>query len=197
MVEEQNSKSSKKKAVKKKMVKKKASPKKKSSSKLGHDPLSWIDENDAEKLKKQNQPVNQTTEGRSGSMPEEKVAEGEEVSLEEPVDQPEVSSEEVTPAVESEKSEDENMLDLPVYFGIAQVADVYQQMKSIIESDSNAIDIKAGDIESIDTAALQLLSAFIKQAEENNKSVSWSSRSEKIDSAIAVLNMAESLSVAS
>ena len=39
----------------KKSVKKKTVKSKSKTSKLGHDPLSWIDENDAEKIKIQNQ----------------------------------------------------------------------------------------------------------------------------------------------
>ena len=186
----------KKKAAKKKAAKPKV-------SKLGHDPLSWIDDAEAENLKQENrqkheisEPVEQEDTGDTTENHEQAIAPVEEApaEIEAPVEAvEEVVEEEVQ--VEPEAEEDSKMLDLPVYFGIAQVAEVYQKMQPLVESSDDPVEIKADDVESVDTAALQLLLGFVKQLEEKGKSVKWMGCSDKFNSSVIVLNMGETLGI--
>ena len=101
----------------------------------------------------------------------EKVEDTEETEASETVAEQieEVTTQPVEPeSPGNEGQEDQNskgnaMLELPIYFGIAQVGEVYENMKTVAENAGEEVKIKADDIESIDAAALQLLLVFIKQ----------------------------------
>ena len=173
-------------APKKKSTKKKsATVKKAKSSKLGHDPLSWIDETEAESLKAQNE-----SKTESENLVEDAV---EEVVASE--DQ-EVGEENNAVVTEVENTEENEMFELPLYFGIAQVADVRGQMESLLNSEVDELEIKCEEIESIDTAAIQLLIAFVQDANKKGKSIKWVGQSEKLKSAIDLLNVKDAIAIA-
>ena len=177
-------------AKKKAAGKKSANPKKTRSPKLGHDPLAWINDSEAEELKSQN------------TAKEESVAEVQNEAVEEPVpvdeelvQEPETPNDEAL--AEAQEAEGvTNMLDLPSYFGIAQVAEVHQQMLTLLNSDQDNLEILAKDVESIDAAALQLLAAFVKSAKEQGKAITWQEKSDKVQQAVSLLNIEELLAIA-
>jgi len=182
----------KKKAVRKKNIRKKSRP-----SKLGHDPLSWIDEKDIDDIA-----------GGDNDNPES-IAESKEENTEsnhDEVDNLSVAMEnnvndntekDINKSEEMDEIHRENldMLDLTSHFGISRVADIYPQMQSLISSSSETLKISGGDIESVDTAALQLLLAFVAEAEKNGKKIEWESCSEKLRSSASLLNIEKSLGI--
>ena len=163
-------------------------PRKKSNSKLGHDPLAWLDDESAETEK---QPAKKQA---SKVVEEEQVVEPKEPSSDVAVD--EVSEVvETEPVIETDKKTtgDSNMMELPMYFGIAQVAEVHEQLKQLMQQGSEQIEIKADDIENIDTAAIQLLLSLIKQAEADNKTVKITSSSEKLKQVLNLLDIEQNI----
>ncbi len=169
--------------------------KRKKPSKLGHDPLAWISGEDVREIQEQNNVEAETPKETDSfskdpeplidaPMVENKAIEAEELN----------NTDEITDG--DSKEEVESMIDLPIYFGIAQVADVYSQMQSVLEQDSNTIEIKAEDIESIDAAAIQLLIAFSLKAKDKNKTIEWKAISSRLEEAMDVLQVKEYLGVA-
>lgn len=130
---------------------KKKAPAKKMPNKLGHDPLAWINEDDPK-------------------------AEADAVEL------PVVTVAKSTPAPIATKasSSASKILNLPMYFGIGQSSEVCSDMQKILSSDCSAVQIAGGDVESCDTAAIQLILAFNKQAKTLGKDVEWLACSQKI-----------------
>ncbi len=159
-----------------------AAPKKKSSrkkkDKLGHDPLAWINDEDVEKLKSEAE--------------EDNVSDKKEIEA--------IESDGIKPMLE-EIQEDKIMgkqtvFELPPYFGIAQVAATKESMQSFLENSTDEIEIEAGDVESIDTAALQLLASFIKEAKSKDKCIKWRLISNKLEDSVKLLAMKEELGIA-
>ena len=89
------------------------------------------------------------------------------------------------------------MLDLPFHFGISQVGDVYHKMESLLNSDSELIEIQGEDIESIDSAAIQLLTIFIIKAKADGKSIKWLNTSEKLRLSVNTLGINNFLELSS
>ena len=84
---------------------------------------------------------------------------------------------------------EQDVLCLPSRFSIAAVEDVYKQMSSLLSLEQTCIELEAGEIESIDTSAIQLLYAFSAQAKISGKNLRWKSRSKIIDEASRTLNI--------
>lgn len=143
-------------------------------SKLGHDPLSWINDPEIE--------IENTSNSDEAS------------SLQDRLDTNQPNSDEV--AAVSEMLEDNTMLDLPSYFGIAQVSTVYEEMQLILALKIDEIEINAADIESIDTAAIQLLIVFVDQATKSGKSIKWLVTTDKFKVAVTTLNLNNALNLA-
>ncbi len=78
---------------------------------------------------------------------------------------------------------------LPSRFSIATVGEVYKKMSSFLSAEQTQIELEAGEIESIDTSAIQLLYAFTLQAKMSEKKLHWKSRSKIVDDASRVLNI--------
>lgn len=157
-------------------------------SKLGHDPLSWISEADAAEIQQENEhPAQQETVDVIEEPIVEETVEAviEETTIEEPEAQ-----------IEKGDSKEINMLDLPLYFGIAQVAEVYTQMQEILASDTGSIEIQAEDIESIDASAVQLLLVFVNAAKSKDKKIVWKGVSDKLNEAVTMFQLNNQLDMA-
>ncbi len=92
----------------------------------------------------------------------------------------------------NEKLQDENndkILDLPPNFSISCVEEIYIAMNSILNEQAESIKIDAENVESVDTAAIQILHAFIEKANITGKQIHWKTRSEKIQKASEMLNI--------
>lgn len=164
----------KKKAKVKKATKKKVSRKKKDI--LGHDPLAWISDEDADQLK--------------NNIKEDKAVVGEIKETE-----PDAIDTVVDEIQEEEIMSEQTIFELPSYFGIAQVATTYGAMQNFLKNSTEVIEIEAKDVESIDTAALQLLAVFINEAKTKDKTIKWNSCSDKLSNSIELLGMSEDLGV--
>jgi len=81
------------------------------------------------------------------------------------------------------------ILHLPSHFSISEVEEVYGQMSSILETGENSIEVETTEVESIDTAAIQLLYAFTEKTRMSGRDIHWHSRSEKIDEASRLLDI--------
>jgi len=90
---------------------------------------------------------------------------------------------------EMESNDGRAILHLPSHFSIAAVEEVYGHMSSLLEMEKTSIEVETIEVESIDTAALQLLYAFIEQTRISGKNIHWRSRSEKIGEASRMLNI--------
>jgi len=156
-------------------------------SKLGHDPLSWISEADAAEIQQENEhPKQQET---VDVIEEPVVEETTHAVIEATVEEPDAE-------IENGDSKEINMLDLPLYFGIAQVAEVYAQMQEILASDIDCIEIQAEDIESIDASAVQLLVVFVNAAKSKNKEIVWKGVSSKLNEAVTMFQLNNQLDMA-
>lgn len=146
--------------------KKKTTPKK-SASKLGHDPLAWIDDVNA----------GMAPEAESMPAPESQGAKRN------------VATSAPTRVMETAMPENTATLNLPVYFGIAQSAEICAEMQKIMASGGKEIKIAGGDVESFDTAAVQLMMALNKAADLNDIEISWSGCSQKMTEVRQLLNI--------
>lgn len=90
---------------------------------------------------------------------------------------------------EIEVDDGNGTLFLPSRFSIATVGEVYKKMSSFLNTEQSQIDLEAGEIESIDTSAIQLLYAFSLQAKMSEKNLHWKSRSKIVDEASKALNI--------
>lgn len=90
---------------------------------------------------------------------------------------------------------DNTIFEVPPYFGIAQVIETKESMASILNDSADQLLLEAEDVESIDTAALQLLVSFVKKAESESKVVSWKSCSDKLKTAAELLSLTEDLKI--
>lgn len=158
--------------------KKKSSPKK-PASKLGHDPLAWIDEVDDKQAISEQDPI--VAPGQYTDYP---VA-----SLSEVTESPPVSKVDVDASVKISAGMESSRLNLPAYFGIAQSSAICEEMRNLLSSGCKAIEISGNDVESFDASALQLMIAFRNQASANDVSLVWSGRSQKIQEISDLLNV--------
>ena len=165
----------KKKASVKKASKKKASRKKK--DKLGHDPLAWISDEDAEQLKKEVKEDDVVVEKETEAIKPDEI-------------------ESVVEETQEDAMSEQTIFELPPYFGIAQVAETKESMQSFLQSSGDEIEIEAEDVDSIDTAALQLLTSFIKEAKSKGKNIKWRSTSNKLESSVELLAIKKELGIA-
>lgn len=74
--------------------------------------------------------------------------------------------------------------------GIAELEVLYPRLLSLL-LEEKAIVFDGGDVEQVDTAALQLLHAFVKEANIHGNSVHWQSISDIFLQNARVLGMAD------
>jgi len=91
--------------------------------------------------------------------------------------------------IETKADDADEILCLPSHFSIAAVEEVHAQMSSILNREQETIEIDAGEVEAVDTAAIQMLYAFIEQTKTSGKTLQWKRQSEKIAQASSMLNI--------
>jgi len=78
---------------------------------------------------------------------------------------------------------------------ITMVAKYYEQLNELL-NDQKMITLNMENVERVDGAGLQLILAFLKEAEKLNLEVSWSGVSEVFDSAAKTIALNEGLNYA-
>ncbi len=94
-----------------------------------------------------------------------------------------------TPPEETVSNDKQASLHLPSNFTIAAVEEVRGKMSSLIDMDKPSIDIESAEVESVDTAAIQLLYAFTEKAITSGRTIHWHSYSQKIEDAAKILGI--------
>lgn len=159
-------------------------------SKLGHDPLAWLDDDEAGA----NMPVADDVQNIATS-PEESESQPAGQELGKKDVSGDVVEDTITEPVETLTSGGTAMFELPIYFGIAQVSEVKDDLNKLMAKSSEKIALNGSDIESIDTAAIQLLISFVSHAREQGKEVTFSGCSEKLLNTANLLNVTSSLNL--
>lgn len=83
------------------------------------------------------------------------------------------------------------IIDCPAQMDIAGVSPFYEFLRSL--GDEQTLVFKADEVERIDTATLQLLVAFVRDATNRQVSVNWQSPSAVIYEAAALLGVSNEL----
>ena len=168
---------------------KKKSKSKKKPSRLGHDPLDFLDEDETLDESGLSEAVTPQLDENIQPADEKLAAEFllDDTSVDEETIEKIVTSEATNEEVEVDdvididtEVENPERLILPSNFTIYEVMDVDIQMKAILDSGCSSIELLGGDVESIDAAALQLLVSFLQQTRETGKNFNWKSCSDKI-----------------
>jgi anti-anti-sigma regulatory factor len=172
---------------------------KKAVSRLGHDPLDFLDNDEfVEELtspenndmQSENEVNNEKTDVEHSIIADEPVA----IEKTEPVDEQQASEtveEQNTSSAEeinAVKTDDITSLVLPSVCNISSVSEIHAQMKTFLYSNDDTINIQAGQVDSIDTAALQLLTSFDAMVKAQGKTILWQSSSDKFKEAASQLN---------
>ena len=171
-----------------------ASRSKSKVSKLGHDPLAWMDEEDLPaKEGSPDQMKDTEIEAPVAATQAESISADEiEQSIETEVDEAQAEQTQQVPEPVEASS---GRIDLPSYFGIAQVADCKLQMAQVLKSEDHELLVNVDELESIDTAAIQLLIGFKAAAEEADKSIRYVGQSEKLTNIVDLLNLRQVLAI--
>lgn len=83
------------------------------------------------------------------------------------------------------------IIDCPAQMDIAGVSPLYEFLRSL--GDESALVLKADEVERIDTATLQLLVAFVRDAKHRQVSVSWQSPTAIVYEAAGLLGVKNEL----
>ena len=75
---------------------------------------------------------------------------------------------------------------------ISVVADLYKQLNSALEQDG-PVTLNAGEIERIDTAALQMFACFVQEVKKRHRDVSWKEPTEALLRSASYLGMQQVL----
>ncbi|VAX11650.1 hypothetical protein MNBD_GAMMA25-2104 [hydrothermal vent metagenome] len=102
------------------------------------------------------------------------------------VAQEEVSSPSKDKIIEQGKPD---VLELPSNFTIAGVTEAYSEIKSLLDSSNNEIEIDPSNLDSIDTAGMQLLYAVSEKLKLSKKSINWTCGSKTIENASDILGI--------
>lgn len=86
-------------------------------------------------------------------------------------------------------------IDLPNRLGIANVTTFREELSAAFEQ-SGAIEIGAAAVERVDTAGLQLLTAFVAAAKGRGQDVRWKAPSSVFTQTVTTLGLDEALGTA-
>lgn len=106
------------------------------------------------------------------------------------VESSDVTLEEAVPAVPEEAQAESEAISLEGDLGIVQIEELYDKMSGVLEKASD-IEIDAAALNQVDTAAIQLLYAFVHDARSKGLNICWKSRSEALDAAAEQLGLSE------
>ncbi len=179
-----------------------------SNEMIGHDPLAWIKEEPST----EEAPVEQSPQQQAAVAEEKRVAAPVEEAVEQPpvVEEPaqvEVSAPEpaaspevpaTTPAIEVEQpaAAGNGAFDLGEQLVISNVGKTRAEwMDRIVAGVESPITIEGGEIQSIDTAGLQLVIALIRELNEDGVSWQWGGCSELLQTSASQLGLSQSMSL--
>ncbi len=97
----------------------------------------------------------------------------------------ETKEEEVTD-MEIKKGGDDFKLEGPI--SIADVAELHEQFKTYI-AEGNDLEIDCSEVEGVDAAALQLLTAFINEAEKQDNKLIWKEPSDSLQATVLMMGL--------
>ena len=166
------------------------------SEMMGHDPLAWIKEepSDAPATEEKKQEV--TTSSESGQVMEESVVEPRAEAAAEIAEEPKSQPEVVEPTVTSAAPEVENQLNLGEQLGIASVSNLRAEWLDRLSSGvESPLLIEGGEVQSVDTAGLQLLISLVRELEKEGLSWRWGERSPTLQGGIEELGLARMVSL--
>ena len=83
---------------------------------------------------------------------------------------------------------------LPSELNIRQVAELKEPLNEALNADSDIV-LDASDVDMVDTAALQLLLAFIRQAALKKRPVEWRSVPDDFLNAVKLMGLGEGLNL--
>jgi len=83
---------------------------------------------------------------------------------------------------------------LPSELNIRQVAELKDQLSEALIADSDIV-LDASDVDMADTAALQLLLAFVQQAVLKKRSVEWAGLSEGFLNVVKLMGLSDGLNL--
>lgn len=83
-------------------------------------------------------------------------------------------------------------IDLGDALGIADVSDLYEQLSEALKNAKDVV-FQAGDLEVVDSAALQLLVAYHREAPRFDLTVRWEQQSEALRQAATTLGLTSAL----
>ena len=163
----------------------------KKKSLIGIDPLAWMNDEVPEIG-----PVSAETEQKIIQEIEPETVEvvDEEHSFEELATEPEAITETEVIDQETKKEEVTDMdvkdgdfkLDGPI--SIADVAELHEKFKALL-AEGHDLEIDCSDVEGVDAAALQLLTAFINEAEKQDNKLVWKDPSDSLQTTVLMMGL--------
>ncbi len=115
---------------------------------------------------------------------DETVMETEAITETEIVDQ-EIKEEEV---LDMEINKDDSGVKLDGPISIADVAELHAQFKTYL-AEGNDLEIDCSEVEGVDAAALQLLTAFINEAEKQDNKLIWKEPSDSLQATVLMMGL--------
>lgn len=153
---------------------------------MSHDPLAMLD---GEELTKE---VAEIVPEASPKVEDSSVVETVSEIIEEGGSEVESVAE---PAAAEESSEEGgSALVFAESLTIADVGEMKEKMQALLDL-GGAIVLDAGEIETIDSAGMQLLTALVKEANSRSQDITWQAVSEKVSNAAQGLGLTEILNI--
>ncbi len=160
----------------------------KKKSLIGIDPLAWMNEetveNDEVSVAAEVTETEQAIEIEPeivDNVDDEKIVE---IAEPEVIDQ-KTKEEEVTD-MEMKQKDGSYKLEGPI--SIADVAELHAEFKTYL-AEGNDLEIDCSEVEGVDAAALQLLMAFINEAEKQDNKLIWKEPSESLQSTVLMMGL--------
>lgn len=103
-------------------------------------------------------------------------------------------------SLQNEESTEDNVIvsqgkiELGESLDLQNIENLHDKLKQSL-SDSNDTEVNVGQIESIDTAALQLLLAFSNDLRSKGKKLNWIGQSDEFNESIALLNLSSHIDI--
>ncbi len=165
----------------------------KKKSLIGIDPLAWMNEenieNDevsvaTEEATEADQTIEIGTEIVDNIADEKMIEDVAEIAESEIIDQ-ETKEEEV---IDMEMKQEDGSYKLEGPISIADVAELHVQFKNYL-AEGNDLEIDCSEVEGVDAAALQLLMAFINEAEKQDNKLIWKEPSDSLQATVLMMGL--------
>ncbi len=170
----------------------------KKASLIGHDPLAWIKtEENAEGERASSAEIEHASDAEAPAPESVSKAAGRAVTPKPEAAAVEIESKDLTTAGAAggerhEETMEPVTVDLGDTLNIPDAAELHKQLKGLLER-SQPVVLDASSIEAIDTAALQLLCAFYREAPKRGLEVTWREPSESLCRNAGYLGLGDAL----